>query len=103
MLEGPACSPDRVAELPRGPGRRGWLTADDEVLRERVHAASRLDDRAPARAARRCDKFLGRTVRYQARLIEAIDRLGLTRSRSASAVPRLVDRLRRLSGDRRAG
>ena len=54
------------------------LTADDEVLRARVRAASRYDGANSGERAL-IDAFLGRTARCQALLLDAVDRLGLER------------------------
>ena len=73
------------------------MTADDRTLRARVHRTSRAEDRTPAERLA-IEKFLGRTLGYQARLITEIDRLGLMRVAVDDATPvaGVVDRLRRL-------
>ncbi|GAA3628040.1 hypothetical protein GCM10023079_17910 [Streptomyces chitinivorans] len=55
-----------------------WLTTDDAVLRARVHAAGHHDG-ATAGERLLMDRFLTRTERYQALMLEAVDRLGLDR------------------------
>ena len=79
VLEGSGVWPDRVAGAARGPGRRGL------VDRRRPDAARpRAPDQparrpSPGRAARRSRSSSAAPLGYQARLIEEIDRLGLTR------------------------
>lgn len=101
VLEGSGVWPDRVAELPADRVAAVWLTAEDQVLRDRVHRTSRPDDRTPAERLA-IEKFLGRTLGYQTRLIAEIDRLGLTRIAvdDGTAVAEVVGRLRHLSESR---
>jgi hypothetical protein len=53
-----------------------WLTASDGFLHERIYEASGFDQ-APARERAMIEKFLGRTQRYNERMMQAIRRLGL--------------------------
>ena len=101
VLEGSGVWPDRVAELTADRVAAVWLTADDRTLRARVHRTSRAEDRTPAERLA-IEKFLGRTLGYQARLITEIDRLGLMRVAVDDATPvaGVVDRLRRLNRSR---
>ena len=78
VLEGSALWPTRVAELTVRHTTAVWLTADDEILRARVHAASRYDEAGSGERAL-VDAFLGRTARYQTLMLDAVDRLGLQR------------------------
>ncbi|MET8661618.1 hypothetical protein [Streptomyces griseus] len=78
VLEGSALWPVRVARLQVPHTAAVWLSTDDSVVRSRVHAAGSYET---ATAAERIlmDKFLARTERYQALMIEAVGRLGLDR------------------------
>lgn len=55
-----------------------WLTADDSLVRARVHTAGRYEAATGGEKVL-MDKFLARTERYQALMVEAVDRLGLAR------------------------
>lgn len=88
-----------MAELPADRVVAVWLTAGDEVLRDRIRRTSLVEELAGApRLA--VEKFIGRTVGYQARLIAEIDRLGLTRidAGEPTAVPHVVTRIRHVTG-----
>ncbi|OIJ69781.1 hypothetical protein WN71_000935 [Streptomyces mangrovisoli] len=78
VLEGSALWPARVAGLRVPRTAAVWLTADDSVVRARIHAGG---DYAAATDEERAlmDKFLARTERYQTLMVDAIDRLGLDR------------------------
>ncbi|MEW2066210.1 hypothetical protein [Streptomyces sp. NPDC007346] len=78
VLEGSALRPDRVARLAVPRTAAVWLTADDVVLRDRVRAAGRYEEAADGER-RLMDRFLDRTGRFQALMVEAVDRLGLDR------------------------
>lgn len=78
VLEGSALRPVHVATLRVPRVAAVWLTADNSVVRARVHAAGRYEAAADGEQAL-MDKFLARTERYQTLMIEAIDRLGLHR------------------------
>ncbi|MEI7029482.1 hypothetical protein [Streptomyces pratensis] len=78
VLEGSALWPVRVARLQVPHAAAVWLTADDSLVRARVHAAGSYEAAAEAERVL-MDKFLARTERYQALMVEAVDRLGLAR------------------------
>ncbi|MPY59831.1 hypothetical protein FNH08_22480, partial [Streptomyces spongiae] len=78
VLEGSALWPAHVVGLGLPRTAAVWLTADDAVVRARVHAAGRYDT-ATAGERHLMDKFLARTGRYQALMLEAVDRWGLAR------------------------
>ncbi|WP_327348736.1 hypothetical protein [Streptomyces europaeiscabiei] len=78
VLEGSALWPVRVATLQVPYTAAVWLTADDAVVRARVHAAGRYEA-ATDEEQHLMDKFLARTELYQTLMIDAIDRLGLHR------------------------
>lgn len=76
VLEGSALWPVRVARLQVPHTAAVWLTTDDSLVRARVHSAG-CYEAATGEEQVLMDKFLARTERYQALMIEAIDRLGL--------------------------
>ncbi|KOG29144.1 hypothetical protein AQJ84_37885 [Streptomyces resistomycificus] len=78
VLEGSALWPALVARSAVPRTAAVWLTADETVVRARVHASGRYEE---ATGAERLlmDKFLARTVRYQELMVRAVDALGLTR------------------------
>lgn len=78
VLEGSALWPVRVAAL--GVPRVGavWFTADEAVVRHRVHEAGRYSS-ATAGERHLMDRFLARTGRYQELMLAAVDELGLDR------------------------
>ncbi|MFJ9306055.1 hypothetical protein [Streptomyces cyaneofuscatus] len=78
VLEGAALWPVRAATLQVPCTAAVWLTADDSVVRARVHAAGRYEAATDQEQAL-MDRFLARTERYQTLMIEAADRLGLHR------------------------
>ncbi|MFE4962790.1 hypothetical protein [Streptomyces sp. NPDC056660] len=78
VLEGSALWPVHVARLQVPRTAAVWLTADDAVVRARVHAAGRYEG-ATDEERRLTDKFLARTERYQTLMIDAVDRLGMDR------------------------
>ncbi|MFE5239499.1 MULTISPECIES: AAA family ATPase [unclassified Streptomyces] len=78
VLEGSALWPVSVARLRVPHTAAVWLTADDSLVRARVHAAGRYDAATDGEKVL-MDKFLARTERYQTLMIEAIDRLGMDR------------------------
>lgn len=78
VLEGSALWPVRVAQLRTPHTAAVWLTADDSVVRARVHAAGRYAA-ATGEEQVLMDKFLARTERYQSLMLDAVDRLGLDR------------------------
>ena len=73
VLEGSALWPefptrvdlDRVGAL--------WLTAAEETFRQRIYTNSRYCTKGP-RERKMIDKFLQRTVAYNARMVEVVDR-----------------------------
>jgi len=97
VLEGSGVLPSRVLGLPADRVVAVWLTAEDRVLRDRVHRLSRAQDQAPTEALV-IEKFLGRTLGYQTRLVAEIDRLGLTRLAvdDGTAVAEVIGRLQHL-------
>ena len=99
VLEGSAVWPGRVAELAAPRTAAVWLTADDAVLRERMYASSGYA--AATEAERRLiDAFLARAQRFQAVMVDEVDRLGLVRIDAGRDVAGLV---RTISGGKGRG
>ncbi len=73
VLEGSGVWPPYVARLT---AQAVWLTADEEVLTARIHSSSRYDA-LPADGRHLVDKFVARTVGYQTRMLDELNRLGL--------------------------
>lgn len=83
VLEGSALWPERVATLTASSLTASslaavWLTADESLLRARMHQGSRYE-RASEDERRLVDAFLARAVRYQELLRQVVDARGLKR------------------------
>ncbi|NUP38612.1 MAG: AAA family ATPase [Streptomyces sp.] len=78
VLEGSALWPVRVAGLDTPHTGAVWLTADEAVLRARVHTGGRYEAATDEERAL-MDSFLARTERYQSLMVEALDELDLDR------------------------
>ncbi|EST26277.1 hypothetical protein N566_24025 [Streptomycetaceae bacterium MP113-05] len=76
VLEGSALWPATVAGLRHPRTAAVWLTADDAVLRARMHDASGYDT-ATEDERRLVDAFLARSVRFQDLLRETLATFGL--------------------------
>jgi broad-specificity NMP kinase len=97
VLDGSGVLPHRVALLPPDRVAAVWLTAAPTVLRDRIHAGSRIEERSDDER-RATDKFLGRTELHQSWLLAALERAGRPHL-DVSDEPRvddLVARVRRL-------
>ncbi|MER6425162.1 AAA family ATPase [Streptomyces sp. NPDC001137] len=92
VLEGSALWPVRVAGLDEPHTAAVWLTADEAVLRARVHAGGRYET-ATDEERMLMDRFLARTERYQTLMVEALDELSLDRidAGAGRTVAELVD------------
>jgi 2-phosphoglycerate kinase len=91
VLEGSGIWPDHVAKLTVPDTAAIWLTADNAIIRARVHATSHY---ATATNDERhlIDQFLARTYRYQTLMLAAIDKLGLDHIETGrQSVTELVD------------
>ena len=75
VLEGSALWPEFVASLDSDQIRALWLTAPDEVFQQRIHEGS-LYRLKSAREQMMIDKFLERTLTYNARMVDAVNRRG---------------------------
>jgi 2-phosphoglycerate kinase len=86
VLEGSALWPTHVAALTLTvPGTAAvWLTAEDTVVRARVHEAGRYA-RATAEERHLMDKFLARSARYQSLMRAELATLGLNPARVVDA------------------
>ncbi|WP_204163059.1 AAA family ATPase [Streptomyces sp. CS131] len=78
VLEGSALWPERVARLTAPRTAAVWLTADATVVHDRVRAAGRYKEATEGERLL-IDRFLARTDRYQALMVDAVDALGLER------------------------
>ena len=76
VLEGSALWPETVATLDLDSVASIWLTASDEVFRSRIYGASGFGE-ASARERQMIQKFLDRTLLYNARMREIVSRRGL--------------------------
>ncbi|WUG43347.1 hypothetical protein OG550_09505 [Kitasatospora sp. NBC_00458] len=76
VLEGSALRPAAVARLAAPRTAAVWLTADEDVLRDRMHAACRYAE-ATADGRYLVDKFLARAVRFQELMVAEACALGL--------------------------
>ncbi|TDQ50299.1 RNA polymerase sigma-70 factor [Actinorugispora endophytica] len=78
VLEGAALWPTDVAGLAVPGTAAVWLTADDAVLRARIRRAGRYNE-ATDHERLLMDRFLARSARYQAIMLDAVAGLGLDR------------------------
>ena len=77
VIEGSALWPESADALSDLSGVAAlWLTADSELLEARIRAESRYDEGTATEKAL-VEKFIGRTVRYDELMMEAINKLGL--------------------------
>ena len=77
VLEGSALWPEFVSDLDFDKVAALWLTADEEVIRQRIYAGS-LYRSKPTRERIMIDKFVKRTLIYNARMVTAANRQGFT-------------------------
>ena len=73
VLEGSALWPDFASNLDFAKTVAIWLTADDELLQQRIHANSQYDTKSPQDRTL-IDKFHERTLVYDALMVEAVNR-----------------------------
>ncbi|MEU8674686.1 hypothetical protein [Streptomyces sp. NPDC048560] len=94
VLEGSALWPVWVASLTAPCTAAVWLTADEALIRARVHEAGRYAEAANEERLL-MDKFVARTVRYQTLMLDAVDSLGLDRidTGGGESVAELVDKV----------
>lgn len=75
VLEGSALWPELAAGLEFDKVAAVWLTAKGEIFRQRILAGS-LYSSKPSRERKLIDKFLQRTLAYNARMVDAVSRHG---------------------------
>ena len=75
VLEGSALWPEFVTDLNFDRVAALWLTASDDVLRQRIHAGSMYGSKSPRERAM-VDKFLERTLAYDSLMIDIVSRHG---------------------------
>ena len=75
VLEGSALWPDFASNLDFAKTAAIWLTARDELLQQRIHANSRYATKSPQEQTL-IDKFVERTLAYNARMVEVVNRHG---------------------------
>ncbi|MEW2546865.1 AAA family ATPase [Streptomyces sp. NPDC047002] len=78
VLEGSALWPAEVARLTAPHTAAVWLAADEDVLAARIHATSGYERLTPA-GRTPVEKFLARTLRYQAAMLDLVRRHALAR------------------------
>ena len=76
ILEGSALWPESVATLDLDGVAAIWLTASNDLLQTRIHNASRFEE-ATTREKTMIQKFLERSHRYNERMMDGVNRLGL--------------------------
>lgn len=76
ILEGSALWPASVATLKLDHVQAVWLTASDELLRQRIYTSSRFNE-LTADKRELIEKFLARTLQFNAKMMDEIERLGL--------------------------
>ena len=77
VLEGSALWPEFAKGLEFDKVAALFLTADEETFRRRIYSNSRYREKGH-RDRRMIDKFLERTIVYDARMVEAVKRRGFT-------------------------
>ena len=88
VLEGSALWPEFVTGLDFDGIAALWLTASDDVLRQRIHAGSMYRSKS-SRERKLVDKFLERTLAYNSLMVDVVNRRGFVLvdvSQSSAAV-----------------
>ncbi|MYB48502.1 MAG: AAA family ATPase [Dehalococcoidia bacterium] len=75
VLEGSALWPEFATSLDFDKVGALWLTAAEETFRQRIYANSRYSTK-PGRDREMVDKFLQRTIAYDARMVEVVNQRG---------------------------
>ena len=75
VVEGSALWPEFATSLDFDTTAALWLTAGEEVFRQRIYSSSRYHSKSP-RERMMVDKFLQRTLAYNSRMVEAVRRHG---------------------------
>lgn len=90
VVEGSALWPEFVANLEVADVAAVWLTASDAVFEQRIRAASQYHTRSQ-RERRMVDKFLGRSLLYNAQMMDVVRQYGLvSMDMSAASVDELT-------------
>ena len=77
ILEGSALWPELAASLDFDRIAALWLTASEDVFRQRIHVGSLYSSKSP-RERMMIDKFLERTLAYNARMVAVVNQHGFT-------------------------
>ena len=72
VLEGSALWPELVASLDLDRIAALWLTTSEDVFRQRIHSGSLYSLKSP-KERMMIDKFLERTLAYDARMVDAVN------------------------------
>ena len=75
VLEGSALWPEFATSLDFDKVAALWLKAGDDVFRQRIYVGSRYGSKSP-RERKMIDKFLQRTLAYDALMVDAVSRNG---------------------------
>lgn len=75
VLEGSALWPEFATSLDLEKTAALWLIASDDIFRQRIYAESLYSSKSPAERII-IDKFLERTLAYNARMVEAVNQHG---------------------------
>lgn len=103
IVEGSALWPEFVATLEVANLAAIWLTASDAVFEQRIRAASQYRTKSQ-RERRMVDKFLQRSLLYNAQMMDAVRQHGLVSvDVNAASVDELTQRCLSLLGLERAG
>ena len=98
VLEGSALWPELVTSLDLDKIAALWLTASEEVIRQRIHDGSLYRSKSP-RERKMINKFLQRTLTYNARMVEAVIENGFVLvDVLQDDVPELAERCRQALG-----
>ena len=103
IVEGSALWPEFVAALDIANLAAIWLTASDAVFEQRIRAASQYRTKSQ-RERKMVDKFLARSLLYNAQMMDAVREHGLVSvDVNAASVDELIERCLSLLGLEHAG
>ena len=97
VLEGSGVWPESVATLAQDDVAAVWLTASDAFLTARIETESGYAN-ADAQSRRLIERFIARTLLYNARMMDAVRRLSLPWVDVERASGSLVDDVMRIAG-----
>ncbi len=80
VVEGSALWPEFATNLDFEKTAAIWLTASEEIFRQRIQTGSQYTSKSP-RDQMMIDKFLQRTLAYNARMVEAVNHNGFLPNR----------------------